>query len=285
MNKIISVARYEAQWDLRRFKTYILIAIAVISSLSFSYLVPVYAKGVFQNYSGGPESWIFAISSMFVSFFIGFVALMTGGIMTTDTYAYEFDRGTILRLLSMPLSRRHIFLGKFLEKLLLCLVLSVVVVAVSFAGSYAAFGYQGYIDWVPVVTAILTLLFMSYASIGLVISTLLRQTSLAFGILFGIWILSFVIYSLLIFKVDFNLLFEAIPFHSGAMMPSSLYSYINNPLGTFDFREELFGSSTTIVKVAQLRYLETVLISTLAETIGLILVAYALFRRARVRVG
>lgn len=285
MNSVIAVARYEALWDLRRFKTLILVSIAIFISVSFSYLIPKYANGAFQDYSGGPLSWMFSSSAIFTSIAIGFTAVITGGVMTTDTFAYEFDKGTMSRLFSMPVSRTSIFAGKILEKLLVCLIMGIIVVMVSYLCSISLFGAQMDATWIPAMILSVCLLFMSYASVGILLGTIVRQPSLIFGIVFGIWILALTLYTFLAFRLGFKLYFQAIPFLNGALLPNTIFDYVKNPGGSGNFSIGVFGNSSRSVLISNTSYLQYTLIACLLETVIILVLAALIFNRAKVKVG
>lgn len=70
-----------------------------------SYLISKYAAGAITNFPGVGLSWPYSIHAMYTNMAITFPEMITRGILTTDKIAYEFDRGTTLRLASMPVSR------------------------------------------------------------------------------------------------------------------------------------------------------------------------------------
>ena len=267
-------------WDLKRYKTYVLLFIVSISSFSFAYLIPEYSNGLFATYPGGPESWVFSSAVMFNSIATGFIAVITGGIMTTDTLAYELEKGTMMRLFSMPVSSNSIFFGKLIEKVILSFAFSVIIILSSVAGSTAVFGSQKYLDWIPVIIPSLMLLFMSYASFGMLAGTLVRQPGFIVGIVIGLWVLCLMVSVLLLFKTRFNLFYEAIPFVNASEVPSSLYGFIQNPHGMFTLTASVANSSTRQISIPDVKYALMVIVSTLAETGFILSLAATIFRKS-----
>jgi len=136
---------------------------------------------------------IVSLSSLTI-FVIPLVALL----ISHDAIAGEIERGTLLLLLSYPLSRLQILLGKFFGHLAVVgfatllgygaagFALAVTGASISSA-SWAAFGGM---------IATSTLLGAVFAAIGYLISASVRERATAGGIAIGVWLLFVVLFDM-----------------------------------------------------------------------------------------
>ena len=124
-------------------------------------------------------------------FLVPLIALL----LSHDAIAGEAERGTLLLLLSYPVSRTAVILGKFAGQLAILAVATVIgfgvaAVAVGWnlgAASWAAFGAM---------TGASILLGAVFLALGLLASTIVRQRSTAGGIAIGLWLLFVLIYDM-----------------------------------------------------------------------------------------
>ena len=124
-------------------------------------------------------------------FLVPLIALL----LSHDTIAGEAERGTLLLLLSYPVARTSVILGKFLGQIAILafattLGYGVAAIAVGWnlgLGAWAAFAAM---------IGASILLGGVFLALGLLASTLVRQRSTAGGIAIGLWLLFVILYDM-----------------------------------------------------------------------------------------
>ena len=190
MTNVLLIAAKEVQESLRNrwvlATTLLLAALALTLTLLGS--APTGSVGVRSL-----DVVIVSLSSLSV-FLIPLIALL----ISHDAIVGEIERGTMLLLLSYPVGRWQVLLGKFLGHLavlafatvlgygMAALVLAVTGPAID-AGSFMAF---------VVMTASSVLLGAVFIAIGYLISTLVRERATAAGIAIGVWLAFVVLYDM-----------------------------------------------------------------------------------------
>ncbi|GGD37593.1 ABC transporter permease subunit [Aureimonas glaciei] len=190
MMNIWIMARKEIQEGLRNrwvLATTLLLATLALT-LSFLGSAPTGNVGVDQL-----DIVIVSLSSLTI-FLVPLIALL----LSHDAIVGEWERGTLLLLLSYPLGRRQVVFGKFLGHLIIlsfatlfgygaaALALAVTGTAISGA-SLAAFAAM---------IASSVLLGAVFLAIGYLVSTIAAERSTAGGIAIGIWLFFVLIYDM-----------------------------------------------------------------------------------------
>lgn len=136
---------------------------------------------------------IVSLSSLTI-FLIPLIALL----ISHDAVVGEMERGTMLLLLSYPIGRKQVILGKFLGQLTILAFATLfgygstaVVLALTGGGIDAA-------SWLALLSLIgsSVLLGAVFIAIGFFASTIVRERSTAAGIAIGIWLLFVLIYDM-----------------------------------------------------------------------------------------
>lgn len=169
-----------------------MIAIAflfTIFSVAIAYLGSTHA-GVVGIHGIGPA--IASLTSL-VIYLVPLIALMLG----FDAIVGEKERGSLDLLLSMPLSRTELLLGKFLGLALAFIVacsLGFLVVGIILASSFTQNDLYHYIGFV--ISA--QMLGLSFLAIAILISTMVNERSKASGLSIGFWFFFVLIFDLII---------------------------------------------------------------------------------------
>lgn len=137
---------------------------------------------------------VVSLSSLSI-FFIPLIALL----LAYDSVVGEAERGTLILLLTYPVSRTEVVLGKFIAHLFL-LTIAIVIgygiagLTISFAGEYG-FADQ---EWESFLRLLLSsvLLGAVFLSIGYMISVAVKERTTAAAVAIGIWLLFVLLYDM-----------------------------------------------------------------------------------------
>ena len=129
-----------------------------------------------------PFAWldlVFALTG------IGFLplAMVLGGTSASESIARERDKGTLAALFQQPVRRAEVLLGKWLEKLVVFLILSAVLVGAAIGVSTASFGPQADLVWAPLIVAELALTFVFFATVALLFGCFFKRSKSVSGLL------------------------------------------------------------------------------------------------------
>jgi len=123
------------------------------------------------------------------------IALM----LSFDAFVGEFERGTMLLLLTYPVARWQLVVGKFLGHMLI-LLLAIVIGCGSVALIVALTGDGTVHDWSAYAAMMASswLLGGVFVALGYLISTVVRERATAVGAAVGLWLLLVVLYDLVL---------------------------------------------------------------------------------------
>lgn len=124
-----------------------------------------------------------------------FLVPLTALLISHDAITRESERGTLILLLGYPLARRHVVVGKFLGQL--CVIAFSVAIGFGTAAAgvvwrHGAEGWQAFLT----MTGASILLGAVFLALGMLASTLVRESSTAAGIAIGIWLLFVALYDM-----------------------------------------------------------------------------------------
>lgn len=190
MRNIILIAGKEIQENLRNqwvLATTMLLA-ALALTLTFLGSAPTGNVGVLAL-----DVVIVSLSSLSI-FLLPLVALL----ISHDAIVGEIERGTMLLLLSYPVSRRQVLFGKFVGHLA---ILAFATVLGYGAAAIALFATGTSIDadsWVAFVRMVGSSILLGgvFIAIGYLVSALVGERGTAAGIAIGIWLLLVLIYDM-----------------------------------------------------------------------------------------
>lgn len=282
MSAITGIVKYQGVIDLKAAKTYVVLALVFFLAIAYGYLLPKFASGILFVYTKSSYVWMLTTSSIFVTVIAGLVGLLVGAFIGSDVIAQEFESGTIIKLFSLPIRRRDIYLGKFIEKFLFSLVLSLIFVLVAIICGYTFSGNQGYFQWLLPFTMGIVLLIIGFSSLGFLFGPLVRQSSFVFGIIFGISLFFMVIYGIIVSKVGYSYGTFAIPFMNMSLLPGSIMNYAINPSGIFHFVYTSFGNSRAY-NISTWEYMILNVVFASIEILFILGLGFVLFGKAELR--
>jgi len=137
---------------------------------------------------------VVSLSSLSI-FFIPLIALL----LAYDSVVGEAERGTLILLLTYPVSRTEVILGKFISHLFLLSI--AIVIGYGTAGLTISFaGEHGFADqeWESFLRLLLSsvLLGAVFLSIGYTISVAVKESTTAAAVAIGIWLLFVLLYDM-----------------------------------------------------------------------------------------
>ncbi len=194
MSAIITITTAEFQRAIRN--RWAIASILLLASLAFSLALLGSAP------IGDTRASLMSITTVSLSSLSLYLIPLVALTISFDAIVGEEEQGTLLLLLSYPISRWHIILGKFIGHLLV--LLFAILVGYGSAGLYLIVqdGSQTseWIDYVQMMTSSL-LLGAVFISIGCLISLLSKSRASAIGAAVGVWLFMLVLYDLILLGV------------------------------------------------------------------------------------
>ena len=195
MRNILLIAAKEIQESLRNRWVLAMTALLAALALSLTFLgsAPTGSVG-----ARALDVVIVSLSSLTI-FLVPLVALL----ISHDAIVGETERGTMLLLLSYPVSRGQVLLGKFVGHLAIlafATVLGYGTAAVTLAATGAAIDTQSWAAFAAMIGSSI-LLGAVFIAIGYLISVLVRERATAAGIAIGVWLLFVVVFDMVLLGV------------------------------------------------------------------------------------
>lgn len=195
MRNILLIAAKEIQESLRNRWVLAMTALLAALALSLTFLgsAPTGSVG-----ARALDVVIVSLSSLTI-FLVPLVALL----ISHDAIVGETERGTMLLLLSYPVSRGQVLLGKFVGHLAIlafATVLGYGTAAVTLAATGAAIDSQSWAAFAAMIGSSI-LLGAVFIAIGYLISVLVRERATAAGIAIGVWLLFVVVFDMVLLGV------------------------------------------------------------------------------------
>lgn len=195
MRNVLLIAGKEIQESLRNRWVVAMTALLAALALSLTLLgsAPTGTVG-----ARALDVVIVSLSSLTI-FLVPLVALL----ISHDAIVGEAERGTLLLLLSYPVSRAQVLLGKFVGHLAIlafATVLGYGTAALTLAATGATIAAQSWMAFASMIgTSIL--LGAAFIAIGYLVSVLVRERATAAGIAVGIWLLLVVVFDMALLGV------------------------------------------------------------------------------------
>lgn len=140
---------------------------------------------------------VISLASLSV-YLIPLIALM----LSFDALVGEFERGTMMLLLTYPITRWQVIVGKFLGHVLILFIAiligygaAILIMILTTGGSIE--GWQAYV----VMMASSLILGAVFIALGYLVSVLVKERATAAGTAIGLWLIFVVLYDLLLFGV------------------------------------------------------------------------------------
>ncbi len=282
-----AIARYELTWDLRRKRTYLLLGIFLFMAFAIGYAVPVLvgksaAISAYGNFAGDIW-WVSVVESVFIAFISGLFPLLIGGFISTDSFASEFDKNTIVPILSQPVRRLEVYSGKLLEKFFLMLTISIALTALAFVTAEASVGGQVHLDWFPWVALIALGAFMEYTSLAFFFGSFLRSGSMVLGILLAVFFGVAIGVGALALKVGLQEWMNLLPIVNVIDLVYVGTSYIVSPSGNITLQSNMVTLQSQPNIVTLVSALQYALAGLTINLVAPLVAGYFLFRRAEAR--
>jgi Cu-processing system permease protein len=190
MKPILIIALKEIQEGLRN--RWVLAATLLLAGLSLS--LTLLGSAPTGNVGAAPLDVVIVSLSSLSIFLLPLIALL----VSHDAIVGEMERGTMILLLSYPVSRAHVVLGKFCGHLAILGFATLVgygAAAVALLASGAAVSQQSWAAFAAMLgTSVL--LGAIFIALGYVISSLVRQRGTAAGIAVGVWLLLVLVFDM-----------------------------------------------------------------------------------------
>ncbi len=183
LSGFFAILYYEFLWNLRKKKTIgLFLLIFAIATLELA-LPPIldYYQGV--TLQPNPNV-VFNFYDGISGIFLFLIAVAT----TMNTISGEFETGSITPLLTKPVSKNTVFVGKLTASLITLLAIYAFLTAYVTVGGYFIEGTQNNLQLVPLGLVGLTLATMVWASVVILLGTLSKSSLVAALGSFGVWI-------------------------------------------------------------------------------------------------
>jgi len=290
LTRMWAVTRYELSWDLRKRLTYLVVGLIFLASFYFAYLTPIIfgrsitAEDTLLGISFGSKFWwdytSFEVFNLFVS---GLFPLLIGGFIAADSLATEFDKKTIIPLLTQPVTRLEVYAGKFLAKFLLMLVVSMLFTLLTLWFSEASVGAQANVYMAPLVLLAELGAFLEFAALGFFLGSLARSGSMVVGLLLGL--LFGVVWTVLLLGFQFGIQESMflLPLTNAGFLLQVVPYYVFQPYGVMILQGIALGDYTQPVTVTVFSAMEYVLTGLAVSLVAPLVAGYYFFRRAEVK--
>jgi len=200
---------------------------------------------------------VVSLSSLSV-YLIPLIALM----LSFDALVGEFERGTMMLLLTYPVTRGQVIMGKFIGHVLILFMAifagyggAIIIMTLLTDGSTE--GWQAY----AIMMMSSLLLGAVFIALGYLMSILVRERATAVGAAIGLWLVFVVLYDLLLFSVLliddgqlmsqqlFSLLMLISPTDSYRILNLSLFEGVSEAAGIAGIASEAGMSSALLIGV------------------------------------
>ncbi|MGU3400005.1 ABC transporter permease subunit [Brucellaceae bacterium D45D] len=189
MNNISIIARKEIQEGMRN--RWVLATTLLLATLALSMAFLGSAPTGSAVGASALDVVIVSLSSLTI-FLIPLIALL----ISHDAIVGEMERGTMLLLLSYPLSRGQVVLGKFLGQLAILAFATFFGYGIAALALMATGAGAGAESWRAFATLVGSSILLGavFIAIGFLASALVRERSTAAGIAIGVWLFFVLIY-------------------------------------------------------------------------------------------
>ncbi len=200
---------------------------------------------------------VISLASLSV-YLIPLIALM----LSFDALVGEFERGTMMLLLTYPVTRWQVIMGKFLGHVLILFIAIFTgyggaMLFVTFVNGASMEGWQAYVSMM----ASSLLLGAIFIALGYLVSVSVKERATAAGTAIGLWLVFVVLYDLLLFGVllvdegqligqkIFSMLMLASPTDTYRILNLSMFDGVSQAAGIAGVASEAGLSSTLLVSI------------------------------------
>ena len=180
-----AIVRYEMLWNIRKKKFLGIIIIAFVFATIGLALPPILSSTTGTTITSNPN---FAITYVLGSFGFFLFALATA----MNSISSEFETGTVVPLLTKPVSRTMVFLGKLFAVFIIILVSYVMIFTYTTVGSIFVYGPQNNLHLVPIVLLGNLISTFIWVSILLAMGSLTKNTIITALVALGLFLALFI---------------------------------------------------------------------------------------------
>ena len=180
-----AIVRYEMLWNIRKKKFIGIIIIAFVLATLGLALPPILSSTTGIAITSNPN---FAITYGASSFGFFLFALATA----MNSISSEFETGTVVPLLTKPVSRTMVFLGKLFAAFVIILVSYVIIFTYTTIGSIFVYGPQNNLQLVPLVLLGNLISTFIWVSILLAMGSLTKSTIVTALVALGLFLALFI---------------------------------------------------------------------------------------------
>jgi len=180
-----AIVRYEMLWNIRKKKFLGVIIIAFVFATLGLALPPILSSATGITIASNPN---FAITYVLGSFGFFFFALATA----MNSISSEFETGTVVPLLTKPVSRTMVFLGKLFAVFIIILVSYAMIFTYTTIGSIFVYGAQNNLHLVPIVLFGNLISTFIWVSILLAMGSLTKNTIITALVALGLFLALFI---------------------------------------------------------------------------------------------
>jgi len=200
---------------------------------------------------------VISLASLSV-YLIPLIALM----LSFDTLVGEFERGTMMLLLTYPVTRWQVIIGKYLGHVLILFMAIIfgyggALIIMTVVGDGTADGWQAYV--IMMISSLM--LGAVFIALGYLVSVLVKERATAAGTVIGLWLVFVVLYDLVLFGVLlldenqiigrqlFSVLMLISPTDSYRILNLSLFDGVSQAAGIAGIASEAGMSGALLVSV------------------------------------
>jgi len=299
MTRFSAMVKYELLWNIRK-KKFLGIIVVAFALTTLSLVVPVIMYNVMGSPIGQNPDYVIGTGTGIggLAFFLFAVATVMNSI------SGEFESGSIVPLLTKPISRTTIFLGKLFAAFLTVLAAYTVILVYFVIGGTIIYGPQNNLHLT--LLSLIGNIFSTFVWIALVlaIGSIFKSSLIAALGAFGIWLAAYLITPIIsVFSEQAWILTyvlgtgatgyildvpSQIPFTPGMAVTTgtdaigaNLINYLLHPTAEVTFLKRLIGGSPLYTETLSLILFRSILVTT-AYILVFLFVSWFIFRRAEV---
>ena len=297
-----AIVRYEMLWNIRKKKFIAIIIIAFALATIGLALPPILSSTTGTPITANPN---FAITYGASS--LGFILFALATAM--NSISSEFESGTIVPLLTKPVSRTMVFLGKLFAAFIIILISYVIIFTYTTVGSIFVYGAQNNLQLVPLVLFGNLISTFIWVSILLAIGSLTKSTIITVTVVLGLFLALFIALPIISVFAGPSVSLNYLPGSgaTGSMLTNNttlsistgtdnlgfnLANYLLYPSATVNFSKIDFQSiqvGQTTLPTTELLYTEPVSLIALrslgvafAYILGFLFIAWYAFKRSQI---
>jgi len=208
--------------------------------------------------------WVFGVLSG-QSLFVHLIAMIVAG----GSMSEEYEQGTADILLSKPITKVEYLAGKFLGGVLLLSFVEAITTITGVVLSYVFFGAQRDIYLVPLIYVAIVYSMLLFFSLTFMFSEVLRRSTLAMMMGFGIFVVSLMVGTVLLYLPEqfYRDVSQLLPTWSATSLPTMLAAklmtlpsggLISAPSGDVTFAASIVAVYTvTFILIAYFRFIKS----------------------------